>query len=372
MKQFLSFVHKEFLHILRDRRTMLILLVMPVVLVILFGYAITTEVKGTNVAVLDLSRDDLTRGICDEMAANAYFDLTHDVRDMAEVERLFRRGSIDMAIVFGEGFAENVRHGGRARIQLLADGAEPNQASVRTAYAGQVLASYAARMAAQSGVAAGGGQMQITPVTRMLYNPQQRSEYNFVPGVIGLILMLICAMMTSIAIVSEKEDGTMEVLLASPLPPITIVVAKLVPYFAISCINLATILLLSTQLLRIPIAGSLGVLVGVSLVYVIVALFLGLLISSLVSSRLAAMLLSLLLIVPSVYLSGLAFPLESMPEALQRASNIVPARWYVEAARKLMIQGVAPRYVLHETVVLAGMALVLLLVSWRLFKIRLE
>ena len=212
---------------------------------------------------------------------------------------------------------------------------------------------------------------QIVPITRMLYNPQSKSEYNFVPGVIGLILMLICAMMTSISIVREKEMGTMEVLLASPLPPIVIVLAKLVPYFVISCLNLTTILLLSTFLLHIPIAGSLIGLVAITLLYILVALLLGLFISTLANSQLAAMLLSLLLIVPTVYLSGLAFPIESMPEVLQRISNIGPARWYIAVVRKLMIQGVEMRYVLHETAVLALMAVVLLLVSWKLFKTRL-
>lgn len=205
----------------------------------------------------------------------------------------------------------------------------------------------------------------------MLYNPQSRSEYNFVPGVIGLILLLICAMMTSIAIVKEKEMGTMEILLASPLPPIVIVVAKLVPYFVISCMNLATILLLSVFLLNIPIAGSVMGFIAISLLYILVSLLLGLLISNCVSSQLAAMLLSLLLIVPTVYLSGLAFPIESMPETLQHASAIIPARWYVEVARKLMIQGVEMKYVMHETAVLALMAVVLLGVSWKLFKVRL-
>lgn len=239
---------------------------------------------------------------------------------------------------------------------------------MRTGYASQILAAFAQRYAEEMGVKP---TFQIVPTVRMLYNPQSKSEYNFVPGVIGLILMLICAMMTSISIVREKEMGTMEVLLASPLPPIVIVLAKLVPYFVISCLNLTTILLLSTFLLHIPIAGSLVGLVAITLLYILVALLLGLFISTVVNSQLAAMLLSLLLIVPTVYLSGLAFPIESMPEALQRVSNIVPARWYIAVVRKMMIQGVEMRYVLHETAVLALMAVVLLLVSWKLFKTRL-
>lgn len=375
MKQFATFLQKEFYHILRDRRTMLILLIMPVVLIILFGYAITTEVRNARVAIVDPSRDELTTQITQRIQASPRFTVTHDLTGSATrqsvdeaVSQLFLRGDADLVVVFSQQFSENTLHGTDASIQILADGTEPNQAAVRTGYMQQILASqvqdYAARHQLQP-------RCQITPVTRMLYNPQSRSEYNFVPGVIGLILMLICSMMTSIAIVREKEMGTLEVLLASPLPPIVIVLAKLVPYFVISCTNLATILLLSVILLGIPIAGSLPGLIAISLLYIVVALSLGLLISTLVSTQLAAMLLSLLLIIPTMYLSGLAFPIESMPPALQRASCLVPARWYVEVARKLMIQGVELRYVARETGILALMALVLLSIAWKAFRVRL-
>lgn len=348
---------------------MLILLVMPIVLMILFGYAITTEVKNSRVAVLDLSKDDVTRQIREKFEANRYFTITTDIEDISIAEKLFRENRIDMVVAFSENFAEEMKHSGNASVQIIADGTEPNQASVRTGYAEQVLSAYLQEYTESHGISR---PFKIEPVTRMLYNPQSKSEYNFVPGVIGLILMLICAMMTSISIVKEKEMGTMEVLLASPLSPITIVLAKLVPYFVISCVNFATILILSTALLNIPIAGSTAGFVCITLLYILVALFLGLLISTAVNSQLAAMLLSLLLIVPSIYLSGITFPIESMPVALQRASAFVPTRWYVSVARKLMIQGVELRYVLKETLVLAVMAVVLLGISWRLFKTRLE
>ena len=368
MKRFFSFVRKEFYHIFRDKRTMLILLVMPIVMIVLFGFAITTEVKNARLAILDYSQDAVTTRIREHFAQNRYFTLEAELFDDAAIDRLFRENKIDVVLVFNDHFEGELRHSGQASVQLLTDGSEPNQAAMRTGYASQILATFAQRYAEEMGREP---TFQIVPITRMLYNPQSKSEYNFVPGVIGLILMLICAMMTSISIVREKEMGTMEVLLASPLPPIVIVLAKLVPYFVISCLNLTTILLLSTFLLHIPIAGSLIGLVAITLLYILVALLLGLFISTLANSQLAAMLLSLLLIVPTVYLSGLAFPIESMPEVLQRISNIVPARWYIAVVRKLMIQGVEMRYVLHETAVLAWMAVVLLLVSWKLFKTRL-
>ena len=360
MKQFIVFVRKEFRHIFRDKRTMLILLVMPIIMIILFGFAITTEVKDSRVVILDHSKDEVTTRIQEHIRNNRYFTIVADVHSEQDIQKMFLENDADLAVIFSHNFSDEMRHSGKASIQLLADGSEPNQAAVRTGYMQQILGSVSSVPS-----------FQIIPVTKMLYNPQSRSEYNFVPGVIGLILLLICAMMTSIAIVKEKEMGTMEILLASPLPPIVIVVAKLVPYFVISCMNLATILLLSVFLLDIPIAGSVIVFIAISLLYILVSLLLGLFISNCVSSQLAAMLLSLLLIVPTVYLSGLAFPIESMPEALQNASAFIPARWYVEVARKLMIQGVEMKYVMHETAVLALMAVVLLGVSWKLFKVRL-
>ena len=361
MKQFFSFVHKEFYHIFRDSRTMLILLLMPVALMILFGFAITTEVKNTRVAVLDESKDELTRQIVERFAANNYFTITHSVESATELDQLFKAGQIDMALCFNEDFS-SMRE---PAIQLLCDGLEPNQASIRSGYTMQVLQAFVQEHIQRA-------PQGIRVNTRMLYNPQLKSEYNFVPGVIGMIIILLCTLMTSISIVREKEMGTMEVLLASPLPPLYIVLAKLVPYFVISVINLITILLLSKFLLGIPVAGSLVAFLGVSLIYILVALALGLLISTLVSTQLVAMLLSVLMIIPTIYFSGMIFPVESMPIAVQKVSMIVPARWYIDATRKLTIQGVETHYVIKDAVVLVVELFVLLTVSLKLFKIRLQ
>ena len=375
MQQFLSFVHKEFLQIFRDSRTVLILLVMPIVLIVLFGYAVTTEVRGTTLVIVDEGGDACVPRWQEAFNANRYFSVVKITRTAGEAEELFRSGKADMAIVVENGFSDRLRRSGGGVVQLLADGSEPNQASVRTAYAASLLKNLLASSgvaSTQTVAATAPTRYTVTPCVRLLYNPAQKSEYNFVPGVMGMILMLICAMMTSISIVREKELGTMEVLLASPLPPLAIVCAKLMPYLVISIVNLLTILALSTFLLGVPMAGSLTVFLGISLLYIFVCLLLGLLVSTFVATQLAAMLISLLLIVPSLYFSGLAFPLESMPTVLQYFSGIVPARWFVEAARKLMIQGVAPSFVVRETLILALMAAVLLVLSLVKFKRRLE
>lgn len=344
MKRFIEFVRKEFKQIFRDGRTMLILLVMPVVLVVLFGYAITTEVKDTRVAVFDMSKSQKSQLIIQKLDANKYFHTEAVVDSYDELQTVFRSGKIDMAVCIDDD--DNV--------QLLFDGMEPNQANMRSGYATGILNS-----------------SSLIPNSRMLYNPQSKSEYNFVPAIIGMIVMLLCTLMTSISIVREKETGTMEILLASPLPPVYIIIAKLVPYFFISIANLATILLLAVFVLGVPMAGSLPGFIALSLLYILVALALGLLISTCVNSQLAAMLLSLLTIVPTVYFSGMVFPIESMPEALQNIPNFIPARWFMDAARRLMIQGVEMQYVVKNFVILAVMLVVLLAVSLSLYKKRL-
>lgn len=354
MKQFFSFTRKEFLHIFRDGRTMLILLVMPIVLICLFGFAISTEVKDTRVVVVDRMLSAESRQTISAIDANPYFRVVATKTDSRNPEDDIRHGRTDIIIVMEEDRG----------VQIIVDGSEPNQAQMRIAYLQNIIGAHAAQVS--------------NAAVRYLYNPQLRLEYNFVPGIIGVIVLLICAMMTSISIVREKEMGTMEVLLASPLSPAVIVGAKLVPYFVISSLNLVSILLLSKYAFALPI-GSVGVgwtavpaFLLLCMVYVAVALSLGLLISCVVSTQLAAMLLSLLLIVPAMYLSGLVFPVESMPAAFQRVSCIIPTRWFIDGARRLLIQGVAVRHVLKDFAVLALEAAVLVSLSVKLFKTRLQ
>lgn len=372
MKQFLSFVRKEFIHILRDPRSLLILLAMPQIMVLLPGYVIKNEVKEIRVAVLDRSRDIYTGQLTRKLFANDYFIGQGEVRSEEEAVELFKKGAIDLVVVFGSAFADRILHAQDASIQLLADGSEPNQASVRVAYAQQVFAGFQQELARQAAQAGNGGrQFDMRVHSSMLYNPQQRSEVNFVPGVIGMVILLICCMMTSIAIVRERETGTMEILLASPLPSLVIVLAKLVPYLIISLIDMAVILGLSYFVMHIPMAGSLGVYVMTAVIYTVTSLMLGLLISTVVNSQLAAMLISLLLIVPTIYLSGMVFAIESMPAAAQIVSDIVPAKWFISASRKIMVEGVGIAHVAAEIRALVTEGLVFMLFAWRFFKTRL-
>lgn len=368
MKQFLSFVKKEFYHIFRDRRTMLILLVMPIVQIILFGFAITTELKNTQIAVFDPSKDVSTQRIIEQLNASEYFTVAEILNNPDDIEQVFREGKVNMVVVFGDNFNNNLLHTGEASIQLIADATDPNQSLMQTGYAANIIGSYQQELMREYNI-----PFQIMPEVKMLYNPQLKGAYNFVPGVMGLILMLICAMMTSIAIVREKEMGTMEILLASPMKPIFIILAKAVPYLTLSLVNLTSILLLSYFVLEVPVAGSLFWLAVISFLFIMVALSLGLLISSVAETQVAAMLISGMgLMMPVMMLSGMIYPIESMPEVLQWLANIIPAKWYVDAIKKLMIQGVGVQFVLKEMMILLGMAILLITISLKKFKVRLN
>ncbi|MDD6896179.1 MAG: ABC transporter permease [Prevotellaceae bacterium] len=346
------FILKETRHILRDKRTMLILFGMPVVMMLIFGFAITTDVKNVRTVVVTSQMDLLTQSAVERLSASEYFNITHTVATPQQAERLVRHQKADMAVVFGSNFAS--RHTG---IQFIVDGADPNMAQLWTTYATNVIAN------------SHGGMLN----SKMMYNPQMRSAYNFVPAILGMLLMLVCAMMTSISIVREKERGTMEVLLVSPVHPLTIIVAKAVPYLVLAFAILTTILLMARYVLHVPLAGSIVWTYIVSTIYIILALSLGLLISNIAKTQLMALLLSaMVLLVPIVMLSGMMFPVESMPDVLQYISAVVPPRYYIQAMRKLMIMGVDIGNVFREIVILSAMALFFLAVALKKFNKRLE
>lgn len=347
MKQFKSFIIKEARHILRDKRTMLILFGMPVVMMLLFGFAISTDVRNVRTAVVLSHVNHQTHKMVERLGANEYFDILYKVDNSAAAEQLIRHQKADMAIVFDRNNA----------IQVITDGADPNMAQMYANYATMILQSSDTSVMTQ----------------KLLFNPQMRSCYNFVPGIMGMLLMLICAMMTSISIVREKERGTMEVLLVSPIRPLMIIIAKAVPYLLLAFVILCTILLISKYLLLVPISGSLFWIFLVSCIYIIVALSLGLLISTVAKTQLVALLASaMMLLLPCILLSGMMFPVESMLDILQYISAIMPPRYYISAMRKLMIMGVGIDKVMHELMVLSLMTVVLLSAALLKFRSRLE
>ena len=352
MKQFISFVIKEAKHIMRDKRTMLILFGIPVVLMLLFGFAITTEVKDVRTVVVTSQMDHLTQAAVERLAQSEYFTITQTVSTPQEAERLVRSQKADMTMVFSHDFASK-----KDGIQLIVDGSDPNMATQWTNYAQGVLAN-----------------MQGSMVnSKMLYNPQMKSAYNFVPAIMGMLLMLVCAMMTSISIVREKEKGTMEVLLVSPVRPLMVIIAKAVPYLVLAFVILITILLMARYVLGVPLQGSIAWILAVSTLYILLALSLGLLISNIAQTQLVALLLSaMVLLMPVLMLSGMMFPIESMPNILQWISIVIPPRYYIEAMRKLMIMGVGVSEVMKEIAVLAGFTTFFLILALMKFNTRLE
>lgn len=367
MKQFISFIKKEFYHILRDRRTMFILLGMPIVQIIIFGFALTNEVKNARIAIFDQSNDASTQAIRMEMNASRYFDIKKDLHSYDEIESAFKSGEIRLAVVFPQKFNEDLQHFNKAQVQLIADASDPNVASTLTNYASAIILDYQDRITNDRRL-----PYTINTEMRMLYNPQLKGAYSFVPGVMAMVLMLVCTMMTAITVVREKETGTMEIMLVSPIKPLKIVVAKAVPYLLLSIVNITSILLLSVFVLDVPIRGSLPLLVFESILFTLTCLAFGLLISSSTASQQTAMFISLTgMFLPTVMLSGFMFPIENMPLPLQIISNIVPAKWFYYIVKEVMIKGLGFEAVWKETLILTGMMLFLLLLSIKKFKIRL-
>ncbi|MDR0371067.1 MAG: ABC transporter permease, partial [Prevotellaceae bacterium] len=335
--------------------------------IILFGFALSTEVRNIRVAVLAPEPDNMVRQIIQRLEANEFFTISQYLDQPNDIEKVFRRGKIDLVVAFGQDFSGELFTPDGSQIQIVVDASDANMAQSYATYTSSVIAQFFRETTPLN--AANG----VTPNVLLLYNPLLKSSYNFVPGIMGLILMLICAMMTSIAIVREKETGTMEVLLVSPVKPIYIILAKMLPYFALSCINLITILLLSVFLLKVPVVGSLVALAFVSLLYIFIALALGLLVSTIATRQIIALMFSaMLLLVPTMLLSGMAFPIENMPDILQAISTILPQRWYISAIRKLMIAGLPVTSALKEIGILVLMGTILVTVSLKKFKTRLE
>lgn len=360
---FLSFVKKESLHILRDRRTMLIVVLIPIVQMVLFGFAISTEVNNIRIAAVAPDRTDGVKDAAERLAQNDYFTFRGYIEN-SDIDVLLRSGELDAVVVFAADFDRRMMQAAAGIpsapvIQLILDASNVNTAGTAAAYLQNILL--------------GRESQQSMFETRMLFNSQMRSAFNFVPGIMGLIFIIVCAMMTSVSIVREKETGTMEVLLVSPVRPFKIVFAKMIPYFAISCIVLVMILLLARYLLGVPMSGGIAGIFSLSLLYLILSLSLGLLVSTIADTQVAALLISaMVMMMPVLMLSGMLFPIENLPKFFQAVSCIIPARWYIDAIRKMMIQGMSLAAVWQNCAILFGMTVLLLGVSLRKFNDKLE
>jgi ABC-2 type transport system permease protein len=360
-------LRKETFHILRDRRTLVVLMALPIVQVVLFGFAIRTDVNDVRLAVVDPAPDDATIELRNRFAASGVFRTVAVVPRTADLDRLFQTGTAQQALVFAPGFASDLARGDRAQILIVTDATEPNTGSLLQAYAQTVIEGY------QREIGAGARQIAIVPTARLRFNPTRESSNLFVPGLMAFVLTIVSSMMTAISLTREKETGTMEALLVSPLQPWQIIVGKVAPYLVIGFISTIAIIGEARLVFGVPLRGSLLLLLSDGALFILVSLSLGILVSARTSSQRVAMMAALLgTMLPNVLLSGFIFPVESMPAPLRLISNVVPGRWFVVIARGIMLKGIGLEYLWRETLILAAMAALLLVASVRSFKERLE
>lgn len=369
MYRFIGFVKKEFLHIFRDVRTMIILFGIPAAQITIFGYAVRTDIKDAGIAVVDLANDEISNDIISKLSSSDFLVLKDKLNSINNIDEVFKTGEVKEVVVFGENFGNDLVTNGRAELGIIADGSEPNVANLVTNYTRSIINS----CLLEYNMSAASGAPLILPEVKMYYNPNLQSQFMFVPGIITLVLVLICALMTSVTITREKEFGTMEVLLVSPLKPIHIILGKVTPYFFLSMADLGIILLLSWLVFDLPIQGSLALLLFVTTIYILLALTLGILISIASRTMQQAIFISLIgMMLPTVLLSGFIFPIEYMPEIYHYVTLIIPPRWFVTIIKNIMVKGTGIVYIWKEVLILTGMLLFLIVLSAKKFKIRLE
>jgi len=366
----LGLLRKEALHILRDRRTLIVLVMLPIVQVVLFGFSIRTDVRDVRLAIVDPAPDAVTLALRDRLSATATFRTVAVATRPDALDTLFRSGAAQAAVILEPGLAERLARGLPARVLVVTDATEPNTGSARQSYLGAVIQRYDMERMAASGARRRG---RIVPEVRMRFNPTGESSHLFVPGLMAMVLTITSALMTALSLTREKEMGTMEALLVSPLRPWQIIVGKVAPYLGIGVVSVAAVLLEARLVFDVPIRGSVSLLMAEGVLFILVSLSLGILISARTASQRVAMMGALVgTMLPTMMLSGFIFPIESMPTALRWVSNVVPAKWFVLIARGIMLKGIGLTYLWPQTLVLLGMAVVLLAASARSFQPRLE
>jgi ABC-2 type transport system permease protein len=366
MKRFQGFVIKEFYHIFRDYRTLLILFGMPAVQLLLFGYVITNEINDARIAIYDQSKDQVTQKITQKILSSGYFLLEKNLANYQEIDQSFKEGDIKMVIVFEPGFARRLQKEGEANVQIIGDASDPNAANILVNYASGIITNYLISLNA------GQVPMQIVPEVRMQYNPRLKGVYMFVPGIMAMLLMLISALMTSISITREKELGTMELLLVSPLRPVQIIIGKVLPYVFLAFIDACIIIFMGKFVFGVPVLGNLFLLLAESFLFITVALSLGILISCITNSQQIAMTISLVaLMLPTILLSGFIFPVENMPVILQWLCHLMPPKYFITITKSIMLKGNGFGYIWKETLILMGFTAMFIMLSIRKFKVRL-
>lgn len=368
INQFFAFTRKEFYHILRDRKTLLILVVLPISQLLIFGFALNSNLTEMPTAVLDMSNDRMSREIISAIDASSTFKVVEHVGSMDEVDELFRSGNLSQAFVFMPGFEKEVKRTGKGEMQVIMDASLQINASTLESYIMATLLAYQQKINAGREL-----PIKIMPEVKMRYNPRLDSAFHFVPGVIGVVLMLVCSMMASLAIVKEKESGTMEILLVSPVRPPVIILAKLVPYLLVGMINIVFILAISFFVMKVPVAGNVFLLFFLGTIFTLSSLALGIMVSVLTKTQRSAVIISIAgLMLPAIALSGFIFPLDPLSPVMKMIVHLMPVTLFISAARNIMIKGLGVEAVYPEMLGLIAITVVLIIISIKCFKNRLS
>ena len=363
----LAVARKEMRQIGRDRRTLLILLFVPVFFLLVYGYALNFDIRNVRIAVQDNDRSTASRDLISSFVNSGYFDLYGEVLNDKEISRVLDRNDVRAVLVIPARFGSDVAAGHPTSVQFIVNGDNANTATTVVGYARGLLSATSARYEAQARLGSPQGPL-VNVEPRVFYNPELRSTLFLVPGLIAYIAMLTAVVSTALSIVREKEVGTMEQVRMSPIGPVPYILGKTVPYFVVSLISAMSIVVAAMVLFDMPMRGSWVVLLGVVSLFLVGALGFGLLISSIADTQQVAFQLALLTsFLPTLMLSGFIFPISSMPEFLQLVTRIVPARYFLVALRGIVLKGVGPQVFWSDLVALAIFAVAILgLASLRL------
>lgn len=357
MKKFYAFVQKEFYHIFRDKRTMMILFALPIALVIIFGYALNNDFKNIPIGILNQSKDQTSEKLIHRIIGSGYFVVEQTLEKHQDIPKAFKSGKVKLVVFFPTSFQQDLYHAKKAQVQLIADASDINTAINTTSYLSGIIGEFNNENGRENS-----GGIQLS--TRMIFNQRLLSVYLFIPGVIALILLIISALLTSVTLAREKETGTLELLSISPISPYMIIIGKVIPYLILSLLNSFLIILLGIFVFGLPMVGSVPLLVLACFVYTVASLSLGILISTRVETQQAAMFASLVsLMMPTMLLSGFIFPIESLPLPLQLISNIIPATHFIILIKSIMIKGAGLTLIWKPFFILIAMTAVFILVS---------
>jgi ABC-2 type transport system permease protein len=371
----MSLIRKEFLQIRRDPRTLILVIVIPIMQMFLMGYSATNDVRNIPLIVLDQDRSPQARALLEAYRVADYFSVTAEVNSEDELREMIDGGKARAAIIIPPDYGEKITAGGKARISFILDGSDPTVASTALSAAQMIGQAYATtilseRMARRGASAAAQAPLEV--LTQVWYNPDLISAYFMIPGVIGIILQALASILTASAIVRERERGTIEQLIVTPIRPLELIIGKLLPYVLLSFLNTFEVMALGHWWFGVPVRGDLVLIALLSGLFLVSSLGIGLLASTIADTQQEAMLTVWMTLLPSMFLSGFFFPIEAMPPVLQWISYLTPLRYFLVVIRSLMLKGVGVESLTREIIALTIFGVVIMGIAALRFRKRLD